>query len=76
MKEKNAAPINEKKVEEDSNHQFGDKNDADIGQTVNFRSTVTAQAGAQNYIFHDQMSAGLTFDRSRQCEGYAERHCG
>ena len=62
MKEKNAAPTNEKKVEEDSNHQFGDKNDADIGQTVNFRSTVTAQAGAQNYIFHDQMSAGLTFD--------------
>ena len=49
-------------MEEDSNHQLGDKNDADIGQTVNFRSTVTAQAGAQNYIFHDQMSAGLTFD--------------
>ena len=62
MKEKNAAPTNEKKVEEDSNHQFGDKNDADIGQTANFRSTVTAQAGTQNYIFHDQMSAGLTFD--------------
>lgn len=62
MKEKNDAPTNEKKVEEDSNRQFGDKNDADIGQTVNFRSTVTAQAGAQNYIFHDQMSAGLTFD--------------
>ena len=62
MKEKNAAPTNEKKVEEDSNHRFGDKNDADIGQTVNFKSTITAQAGAQNYVFHDEMSAGLTFD--------------
>ncbi|MGN0762150.1 MAG: SpaH/EbpB family LPXTG-anchored major pilin, partial [Aristaeellaceae bacterium] len=35
---------------------------ADIGQTVNFKSTITAQAGAENYVFHDTMSAGLTFD--------------
>lgn len=61
IKEKNVAPGNEKKVEEDSNSTYGEKNDADIGQTVNFQSTITAQAGAENYVFHDKMSAGLTY---------------
>ena len=61
IEEKNAVPTNEKKVEEDSNNTYGNVNDADIGQTVNFKSTITAQAGAENYVFHDKMSAGLTF---------------
>ena len=61
IKEKNAEPTNEKTVEEDSTGNYGEKNDADIGQTVNFKSEITAQAGAQNYVFHDKMSAGLTF---------------
>ena len=59
--EKNAEPTNVKTVEEDSNHKYGEKNDADIGQTVNFKSTITAQAGAENYVFHDAMSEGLTY---------------
>ena len=59
--EKNAEPSNVKTVEEDSNHKYGEKNDADIGQTVNFKSTITAQAGAENYVFHDKMSEGLTY---------------
>ena len=54
-------PGNEKKVEEDSTGEYGPKNDADIGQTVNFKSTITAQAGAENYVFHDKMSDGLTY---------------
>ena len=65
IQEKNAAPTNVKTVEEDSNagtdKAYGEKNDADIGQTVNFKSTITAQAGAQNYVFHDTMSAGLSY---------------
>ena len=61
IREKNQTPTNEKTVEEDSNHVYGDKNDADIGQAVNFKSTITAQAGAENYVFHDKMSAGLTY---------------
>lgn len=61
IKEKNAEPTNEKTVEEDSTGNYGNKNDADIGQTVNFQSTITAQAGAENYVFHDKMSAGLTY---------------
>ena len=62
IEEKNAVPTNEKEVEEDSTNAYGKTNDADIGQTVNFKSTITAQAGAENYLFHDKMSAGLTFD--------------
>ena len=61
MEEKNEVPSNVKTVEEDSTGNYGDKNDADIGQTVNFKSTITAQAGAENYVFHDTMSAGLTY---------------
>ena len=61
MEEKNEVPSNVKTVEEDSTGNYGEKNDADIGQTVNFKSTITAQAGAENYVFHDTMSAGLTY---------------
>lgn len=61
IKEKNGAPTNEKTVEEDSTGAYGKVNDADIGQTVNFKSTITAQAGAENYVFHDTMSDGLTY---------------
>ena len=61
MEEKNEVPTNVKTVQEDSTGNYGEKNDADIGQTVNFKSTITAQAGAENYVFHDTMSAGLTY---------------
>lgn len=61
MEEKNEAPSNVKTVEEDSTGKYGEKNDGDIGQAVNFKSTITAQAGAENYVFHDTMSAGLTY---------------
>lgn len=61
IQEKNKVPTNEKTVEEDSTGAYGKVNDADIGQTVNFKSTVTAQAGAENYVFHDTMSSGLTY---------------
>ena len=61
MEEKNEVPTNVKTVEEDSTNVYGEKNDADIGQTVNFKSVITAQAGAENYVFHDKMSTGLTY---------------
>ena len=61
MEEKNEVPANVKTVEEDSTGNYGEKNDADIGQTVNFKSTITAQTGAENYVFHDTMSNGLTY---------------
>ena len=64
IQEKNAVPANKKTVEEDSTSKYGEKNDADIGQTVNFKSVITAQPGAENYVFHDTMSAGLTLDKA------------
>ena len=61
IQEKNQTPANVKTVEEDSTGKYGSANDADIGQTVNFKSTITAQPGAENYVFEDTMSAGLTY---------------
>lgn len=61
IEEKNTAPTIDKEVQEDSTNAWGEKNDADIGQTVNFRTTVHAKKGAQNYKVHDKMSEGLTF---------------
>lgn len=68
IEEKNGVPSVEKKVQEDSKkntaNEYGDTNTADIGDTVNFKTTITAQAGAQNYVLHDKMSEGLTFTDS------------
>lgn len=60
IEEKNAAPTNEKKVQEDSTNNYGSVNDADIGDTVNFKSTITLPKGSENIVFHDKMSEGLT----------------
>ena len=66
IEEKNGVPSVEKMVQEDSKvskaDEYGDSNTADIGQTVNFQTTITAQAGAQNYVLHDKMDKGLTFN--------------
>ncbi|MGN8849464.1 SpaH/EbpB family LPXTG-anchored major pilin [Bariatricus sp. HCP28S3_C2] len=60
MYEKNEVPVPEKKVQEDSDKHWGDSNTAQIGDTVNFKTTITAKKGAQNYVLHDKMSQGLT----------------
>ncbi len=58
---KNGFPTVDKQVQEDSTNQWGGSNTADIGQIVNFRTTINVHAGAENYVLHDVMSAGLTF---------------
>ena len=60
--DKNTKPTIEKKVQEDSDESWGDVNDADIGQTVNFKSTISAKPGARNYLVHDTMDSHLKFD--------------
>ncbi len=63
MAEKNDQPANLKLVEEDSNGKFVAANDADMThQVINFKSTITVEKGAVNYVFHDVMSAGFTYD--------------
>ena len=64
IQEKNGVPSVKKEVQEDSTSVWGTSNTADIGDTVNFKTTITAQAGAQNYVLHDKMSDGLTFENA------------
>ena len=59
--DKNERPTIVKKVQEDSDGSWGDVNDADIGQTVNFKSTISAKPGARNYVVHDKMDSKLEF---------------
>ena len=62
MKEKNDLPGINKEVKEDSTDSWGDENTAEIGQTVEFKTTISAKPGAESYVLHDVMSAGLTLD--------------
>ena len=58
---KNGIPTIDKQVNEDSTSQWGATNTADIGQTVEYRVTINVHAGAENYVLHDVMAAGLTY---------------
>lgn len=60
IQDKNKKPTVEKKIVE--GEQLVDNNSANIGDVVNFQTTITAQAGAKNYILHDTMSGSLTFN--------------
>ena len=65
--EKNEKPDIDKYVQEDSEignekDGWGKVNDADIDQVVNYKSTITVGVGATNYVMHDTMESGLTFN--------------
>lgn len=74
IKEKNSESTVDKQVQEDSTGDYGDHNDADIGQTVNFRTTINVVDGdPKNYVLHDTMSAGMTFDPASVAVTIGER---
>ena len=62
IREKNTTTIQDKVVKEDGGSEqtddYGDKNDADVGQTVEFKSTVEIGAHQSNVVFHDIMQTG------------------
>ena len=60
--DKNQKPEIDKDVQEDADSTWGKVNDADIGQDVFYKSTVTVGLGATNYIMHDTMTESLTFN--------------
>lgn len=62
VNEKNTVPTVKKEVEENSTEEYGETNDAKIGDTVNFKTTITVGEGTENYVLYDKMSAGLTLD--------------
>jgi len=81
IQEKNSVPQNVKAVQEDSDLSWKEAttdpntkavapgtNDADIGQTVDFHSTITLNTGATNLIYHDEMSEGLDLVYNKDTE--------
>lgn len=60
--DKNDGPTIDKQVQE--GNQWGDKNDAAIGDTVNFKTIIHVKKGAKNYRLHDTLSKGLTFNNT------------
>ena len=62
INEKNEAPTIDKKVETSTNNWAGE-NTAKIGDTVNYKVTITVQTANNRYVLHDTMSEGLTFNK-------------
>lgn len=60
VQEKNSVPTVDKTIL-DSNCTTK-KNSANIGDTVHFKTTIDVKKGAENYVLHDKMDAGLTFN--------------
>lgn len=61
VQEKNGAPTVTKEVEYASD-SWGQGNDGNVGDTVNFQTTIYVTDGnPTNYILHDEMSNGLDF---------------
>ncbi len=63
VNEKNTVvPDVDKDVKENSTGEYGKENDAKIGDTVEFKSTIIIGAGYSDYVLYDNMSAGLTLN--------------
>lgn len=60
--EKNPEDTIDKQVQEDSTEEWGTSNDAQVGDTVNFKSTVTLQPYTTNVKVHDTMTDGLAIN--------------
>ena len=60
--DKNTAPTVEKEVSKTKDGNYEGTSTASIGDTVYFKTTIHAKKGAKDYVLHDTMSAGLTFD--------------
>lgn len=59
IEEKNGVPSVDKKIVQ--NDTDVESNFANIGDTVYFKTTITAKSGAENYILHDTMDTAFTF---------------
>lgn len=71
IREKNDQPSVNKEVMEDVNNNglvdatdtWGSINDDETGDTIYYRTTISAKAGAYNYVLHDRMGEGLTLNK-------------
>lgn len=60
VNEKNEIPTVEKKVKEGT--IYGSESTAKIGDKVEYKTTIHVKKGAQNYVLHDVMDEGLTYN--------------
>ena len=60
VQEKNSVPTVDKTILDSNNTTK--KNSVNIGDTVLFKTTIDVEKGAENYVLHDKMDAGLTFN--------------
>ena len=56
VSEKNAEPTVSKTVED------AEATSANVGDTVDYKVVITAEPGAENYVFHDVMETGLSYN--------------
>ena len=61
INEKNSVPTVDKKVRKGRGAPE-DNTNANIGQVLKFETTITVGDGPQNYVLHDVMDEGLTYD--------------
>lgn len=67
--EKNPEDTITKEVQEDSTDAWGNQNDAQVGQTVDFKSTATLLPNTRNVKIHDTMEQGLTYNNDVAIDG-------
>ncbi|MBQ6431583.1 MAG: LPXTG cell wall anchor domain-containing protein [Oscillospiraceae bacterium] len=59
ISEKNTTSTATKQVNEDQTSTYGDKNDAEFGETVNYKTTVVIGAHQKNVVLEDRLYNGL-----------------
>ena len=63
IKDKNTVPVLDKKITDATSYdEDGKKALAQVGTTVKYTSTITVGTGAINYVYHDKMETGLTYN--------------
>ena len=62
ISEKNKVPSVEKKVKNGDN--YDSSNSAKIGDTVEYKTTITINGSVEKVVLHDKMDAGLTFNET------------
>lgn len=63
VQDKNEVPPVDKKITGATSYdEAGKQAMAEVGSTVTYTATITKKAGAEGYVFHDKMSAGLAYN--------------
>lgn len=60
--EKNEEPEVVKEVKAEDAEDGSSENTVSVGDVLEYTITITAQPGAEGYVLHDELSAGLTLD--------------